>query len=134
NRLHVTYQGHTQTVAAAIPALSSSASHSLDELLSQLAGHFLQAHFAERYPQYPAFIRLRQPVTSQSLPVTAMEAVRALARGTRTDLALAVLDGLKLVDDDGVARPYDSPYARRLLEILQQKADDNQVVNRGELI
>lgn len=134
SRLHVTHQGHAQPVVSAIPALASSASHDLEELLSQLAGHFLQAHFAERYPKYPAFTRLRQPVTAQSLAVTAMEAVRALARGARTDLALAVLSGLQLVDDDGLTRPYNSPYAQYILELLHQKTNDKQVVNRGELI
>src|SRR5690606_29050757 len=63
-----------------------------------------------------------------------MEAVRALAGRLQTDLAMAVLDGLQLSDDDGVIRPEQSPYARHYLQLLQKKADENQVVNRGELI
>ncbi|MCA9875297.1 MAG: hypothetical protein KC441_16615, partial [Anaerolineales bacterium] len=134
SRLQVTYQGVTKPVGAILPATRSSASQSLDEFMQLIAAHLLAPDFAERYPDYPAFTRLNQPVTEQARANTAMEAVRFLAGRGRTNLAQAVLEGLKLVDEAGTIRLQASPYAQHCLTLLQNKADENQVVNRGELI
>jgi hypothetical protein len=48
-------------------------------------------------------------------------------------LAAAILEGLGLVDGEGAMRPLQSLFARRYLEILRAKPE-NQVTNRGELI
>ncbi|MCP4541229.1 MAG: hypothetical protein GY832_29200 [Chloroflexi bacterium] len=62
-----------------------------------------------------------------------MEAIRYLAGRGRTHLGMGVLEGLGLVDAESTVRPYESPYARCYLDLLQKKPK-GQVVNRGELI
>jgi len=132
-RLQVTYQGVTEPIAAVLARSRSSASGNLEEMLRLIAAQLLAPEFAERYPDYPAFSRLSQPVSEAGRPTNAMEAIRCLAGRGRTNLAVAVLDGLELLDGEGAIRPYGSRYARRFLELLQAKAE-NQVLNRGELI
>lgn len=131
--LYVTYQGVTKPVAAVLSEVRSTASQSMEELMRLVAAHLLSPEFEERYPAYPAFARLDQPVSEEARPTDAMEAIRFLAGRGRTKLAMAILEGLELVDADGNVRPYDSLYARRYLDLLQDKAE-GQVVNRGELI
>ncbi len=132
-RLRVTYQGVTEPVSAVLTRTRSSASQTIEDLLRLIAAHLLAPEFEECYPDYPAFQRLSQPVSEAARPTSAMEAVRFLAGRGRTNLALAVLEGLELVDAEGVVRPYASRYARRYLDLLQSKPE-GQVVNRGELI
>ena len=50
-----------------------------------------------------------------------MDAVRFIARGTRTQLGFGVVDGLGLVDGSEVLRPLNSPYARYLVELLENR-------------
>ena len=132
-RLHVTYQGVTESIGAVLPRARSTASQTIEDLLRLVAAHLLAPEFKDRYPDYPAFGRLTQPVSETARSTSALEAVRFLAGRGRTNLALAVLQGLELLDDEGVLRPYGSRYARQYLDLLQSKAS-GQVVNRGELI
>ncbi|MBC8449570.1 MAG: ATP-binding protein [Chloroflexi bacterium] len=131
--LQVTYQGVTEPISAVLARLRSTASQTIEELLRLIAADLLAPEFEDRYPDYPAFQRLSQPISEAARPINAMEAVRFLAGRGRTQLALGVLEGLGLVDDEGTLRPYPSPYARRYLDLLQQKPA-GQVVNRGEVI
>jgi hypothetical protein len=131
--LHVTYQGVSEPVGAVLPRARSTASQSIKDLLRLVAAHLLTPEFEERYPDYPAFGRLTQPVSESARSTSAMEAIRFLAGRGRTNLALAVLQGLELLDEQGALRPYGSRYARHYLDLLQNKPA-GQVVNRGELI
>ena len=131
--LQVTYQGVTEPVGTVLAHAHSTASQTIEDLLRLVAAHLLTPEFEERYPDYPAFGRLTQPVSEAARPTSAMEAIRFLAGRGRTNLALAVLEGLELVDEEGTVRPYQSRYARRYLDLLQRKPE-GQVVNRGELI
>lgn len=131
--LQVGYEGVEQPVPALLAQTRSSASRNLAELLQLLAAHLLAPQFDEAYPNYPAFTRLNQPVSENARAATAMEAVRALAGRGRTNLALAVLDGLGLLDNEEQIRPYPSPYAQAYLKLLNDKPE-GQVVNRGELL
>ncbi|MBM4431821.1 MAG: hypothetical protein FJ026_15965 [Chloroflexi bacterium] len=133
SHLQVTYQGVTEPVSAVLTHTRSTASQSLEDLLRLVASHLLSPHFEERYPDYPAFHRLTQPVSEAARPNSAMEAIRCLAGRGRTNLAMSVLEGLELVDAEGAVRPYQSRYARQYLDLLQKKPI-GQVVNRGELI
>jgi len=133
NHLQVTYQGVTEPVGAVLPRTRSTASQTIEELLRLIAAYHLAPEFEERYSGYPAFSRLSQPVSETARPTNAMEAIRALTGRGRTNLALAVLEGLELIDEEGTVRPYQSRYARRYLDLLQAKPE-GQVVNRGELI
>ena len=140
-RLHVIYQGVRQPISALLGQLRSSASQTLEDLLRLAASHLLSPEFQERYPHYPSFRRLSQPVSEAARENSAMEALRALAGRPRTALATTVLEGLELLDTstsvgaasgDGI-RPANSPYARKFLELLASKPE-GQVINRGELI
>ena len=131
--LQVQYEGVAQPVRAVLAQTRSSASRSLPDLLQLLAAHLLAPQFAETYPHYPAFSRLSQPISENGRAASAMEAVRALAGRGRTNLALAVLDGLGLLDNEDQVRPYASPYAQAYLQLLHAKPE-GQVVNRGELL
>jgi len=131
--LQVTYQGVTEPVGTVLPRTRSTASQTIEELLRLIAAYHLVPEFEERYSDYPAFNRLSQPVSEAARPTNAMEAIRFLAGRGRTNLALAVLEGLELIDEEGTVRPYQSRYARRYLDLLQAK-HEGQVVNRGELI
>ncbi len=133
NHLQVTYQGVTEPVGAVLSRTRSTASQTIEELLRLIAAHLLVPDFQERYPDYPAFQRLTQPVSEQARATSAMEAIRYLAGRGRTNLGLGVLEGLGLVDAESTVRPYESPYARCYLDLLQKKPE-GQVVNRGELI
>ncbi len=131
--LQVTYQGVTEPIGTVLARTRSTASQTIEDLLRLIAAHLLTPDFEERYPAYPAFRRLTQPVSEAARPTSAMEAIRFLAGRGRTNLALGVLEGLKLVDAEGTIRPYQSRYARCYLDLLQKKPE-GQVVNRGELI
>ena len=131
--LEVTYQGVTEPVGAVLARVRSTASQNIEELLRLIASHLLAPEFEDRYADYPSFGHLARPVSEAARAASAMEAVRFLAGRGRTNLAMGVLEGLELVDSAGVLRPYQSRYARRYLDLLQAKPE-NQVVNRGELI
>ncbi|HUV89856.1 MAG TPA: DUF6079 family protein [Anaerolineae bacterium] len=133
DHLQVTYQGVTDPVEAVLARTRSTASQTIEELVRLVAAHLLAPEFEERYPDYPTFRRLAQPVSEAARPVSAMEAVRFLAGRGRTNLGVGVLEGLELLDDEGTVRPYQSRYARGYLDLLQKKPE-GQVVNRGELI
>jgi len=131
--LRVTCQGVSEPIGAVLARTRSTASQTIEDLLKLVAAYLLAPDFEERYPGYPAFGRLTQPVSESARSTAAMEAVRFLAGRGRTNLALGVLEGLELVDGEGNVRPYQSPYARHYLDLLQTKPP-GQVVNRGELI
>ncbi|HDQ73860.1 MAG TPA: ATP-binding protein [Chloroflexi bacterium] len=133
DHLQVTYQGVTNPVGTVLSGAQSSASETMEDLIRLIAAHLLAPEFEERYPDYPAFERLTRPVTESARPTAAMDAIRFLAGRGRTNLAIGVLDGLELLDDEENLRPYQSRYARRYLDLLQEKPE-GQVVNRGELI
>lgn len=131
--LQVTYQGVPDPVEAVLARTQSSASQTMEDLIRLIAAYLLAPEFEERYPIYPAFEGMTRPVTESARAAAAMDAVRFLAGRGRTNLAMGVLDGLDLLDDEDQLRPYQSRYARRYLDLLQEKPE-GQVVNRGELI
>jgi hypothetical protein len=129
----VIHQGVAKTVTEVLAKTRSSASRDIEELLRVLAAHVLAPEFAARYPDYPSFTRLAQPVTENARGQSAMDAVRYLAGRGRTNLAVAVLDGLKLIDAEDRIKPLNSPYARHFLDLLLDRGE-TQVVNQGEII
>ncbi len=131
--LRVTYQGVTEPIGKIMTDMRSTASQNIEDLLRAISAHLLSPDFSERYPEYPTFSRLSQPVSDKARENSAMDAVRILAGRGRTNLGLGILEGLELLDAQGEIRPYASRYANKYLEILKAKAE-NQVVNRGEVI
>lgn len=133
NHLQVIHEDVPRPVRLVLAEMHSSASRTVEELLTLIAAYYLAAEWEKKYPQYPAFTRLTQPITEKTRPTAAMEAVRFLAGRGRTKLALDVLEGLQLVDLDGNMRPDDSPYAGHFLQKLAEKPE-TQVVNQGEVL
>jgi len=132
-KLSVVYQGVKEPVQTVLSRMRSTASQTIEDLIRLIAAHLLAPEFEEKFPDYPKFTRLSQPVTETSRPATAMEAVRLLAGRSRSALAVGVLEGLGLTDAQGNIRPYASQYANYFLRVLNDKAE-GQVVNRGEVI
>jgi len=132
--LRVIYEGVTEPVRAVLAETHDTASQSLEDLLRIVSAQKFAPQFAEKYPDYPSFPRLSQPISENTRATSAKEAINTLARGGRRQrLARAVLEGLQLVDAEGNARPYDSPYARHYVDLLYRKPE-SQVVNHGEVI
>lgn len=133
NHLRVSHGGVTKRVPEVLSQTRSSASRDPEELIRIIAAHLLASHFADLYPDYPAFSQVGQPISEKARETSALDAVRFLAGRGRTNLALGVLHGLKLLDDEQRIKPFNSPYARHYLDLLLAKGD-TQVVNQGEII
>ena len=132
-RMRISYRGVTRTVPEVLAMTASSASQDPGDLIQLMASHLLSPHFEDVYPDYPTFDQLPRDISEEARAVSAMDAVHFIARGQRTNLAVGVLDGLKLLDDQERIKPLASPYARYFLEKLGEKGP-NQVVNRGEVL
>ena len=131
--LEVTYQAVSEPVKQTLASLGLAPSRDLAEILDGVAAGKLAPVFADRYPEYPAFSRLNTPVSDQARAATAREAVNAISGRAWSAQATAVLEGLRLVDQERRLRPADSPYGGHFLGLLAAK-DPNQVVNIGEVL
>ncbi|MBN2003264.1 MAG: ATP-binding protein [Anaerolineae bacterium] len=101
------------------------------DIVQGVAAGCLTPYFEEQYPQYPAFMALRQPITRLNRPKMVQDALRTIAR-QRTQSGVAILDGLELLDGEAI-RPQHSRYAHYVLALLEQKRP-GEVLNRHELI
>ncbi len=131
--LQVIHQGVEYPVKEVIAKTRSTASRGLEDLVRIVSAHFLDPTFEDNYPHYPKFERVREPISEEARPVSAMEAVRYIVRPGRTTLATGILEGLQLVDVEGTIRPKNSSYAKYYLGLLTAKPE-GQVVNQGEVI
>ncbi len=133
----VTYQGKTKTLQdwSKGVSLRDRARLGPDErinfrdVVNIVSGLALGQHFADISPEYPTFSVL---VTEANRKQLVGNALRALAGGTRTKDAAAILDALELLDGDRVD-PANSRYAREVLNRLKAKGH-GQVLNRSELL
>ncbi|MFN3165314.1 MAG: DUF6079 family protein, partial [Pseudohongiellaceae bacterium] len=89
----------------------------------------LGTHFGDLAPEYPIFSVL---VTEANRNQLIANTIKALAGGTRTKDAIAILDALEMLDGDRI-EPTRSKYAQEVLSRLQAKGH-GQVLNRSELI
>lgn len=133
SHLRILHLGRTHQIRDVLAKMRSSESKSLEELVRLVAAQLLAPHFAATYPEYPAFTRLAAPITEASRANSAQDAIAILAGRRTTQLGAGVLEGLKLLDSAGRIRPLESPYARALLEAVQNKPT-MQVVNREEVL
>jgi len=99
------------------------------DLLELTGSVCLAASFEDRYPEYPTFT---VKLTTSNLTQPTEDAIRWLAGGVKNNLAIAVLDGLELLDGERL-RPQHSRYAKAVLEKVDSKPP-GQVVNRKELL
>lgn len=133
----VTYQGKTKTLQdwSKGVSLRDRARLGPDErinfrdVVNIVSGLALGQRFADISPEYPTFSVL---VTEANRKQLVGNALRALAGGTRTKDAAAILDALELLDGDRVD-PANSRYAREVLNRLKAKGH-GQVLNRSELL
>jgi len=131
-KLHIVYQGVDEPIQTVLTRMRSTASQNLEELIRLVGSHFFAPEFEDRYPDYPKFQRLSQPVTEAARANSAMEAIRRLC-GRGSNLGSGVLEGLGILDSQNIIRPYASPYTSHFLKTLNDKPE-GQVINRGEVI
>jgi len=133
----VTYQGKTKTLQDWAKGVSLRERARLGpeerinfrDVVNIVSGLALGQRFADIAPEYPTFSVL---VTEANRKQLVGNALRALAGGTRTKDAAAMLDALELLDGDRVD-PANSRYAQEVLNRLKAKGH-GQVLNRNELL
>ena len=133
----VTYQGKAKTLQdwAKGVSLRDRARLGADErinfrdIVNIVSGLVLGQRFADIAPDYPKFPVLVTEANRKSLIGSTL---RALAGGTRTKDATAVLDALEVLDGERID-PAHSRYAQEVLKRLAAKGH-GQVLNRNELI
>lgn len=133
----VTYQGKAKTLQdwAKGVSLRDKARLGQDErinfrdVVNVISGLVLNPQFAELSPEYPTFSVL---VTEASRKQLVGNTLKALAGGTRTKDANAILDALEMLDGDRI-EPGRSRYAQEVLARLKAKGH-GQVLNRSELL
>ncbi len=131
-KLHIIYQGVDEPIQSVLTRMHSTASQNVEDLIRLVSSHLFSPEFEDRYPDYPKFTRLSQPVTEAARANSAMEAIRRLC-GRTSNLGSGILEGLGILDEQGNIRPYDSPYTGHFLKLLNDKPE-GQVINRGEVI
>ncbi|OYV51921.1 MAG: ATPase [Acidocella sp. 20-58-15] len=133
----VTYQGKARTLQEWTKGISLRDKARLGpeerinfrDVVNIISGLALNNQFADLSPEYPTFSVL---VTEFNRRQLVGNALKALAGGTRTKDAVAVLDALEMLDGDRID-PTRSRYAKEVLTRLKAKGH-GQVLNRGELL
>ncbi|MCD6733430.1 MAG: DUF6079 family protein [Burkholderiaceae bacterium] len=133
----VTYQGKTKTLQEWTKGVSirdklrlgADERANFRDIVNVISGLALKQHFADIAPDYPVFSML---VTETNRKQLVGSALKALAGGTRTKDANAILDALEMLDGDRID-PGRSRYAQEVLSRLKAKGH-GQVLNRGELL
>lgn len=133
----VTYQGKTKTLQEWTKGVSmrdklrlgADERANFRDIVNVTSGLVLNTHFADLAPEYPAFSVL---VTEANRKQLVGNTLRALAGGTRTKDATAILDALEMLDGDRI-EPAQSKYAKEVLSRLQAKGH-GQVLNHTELL
>ena len=133
----VTYEGKTKTLQEWAKGVSMRDKLRLGpderanfrDIVNVTSGLALGTHFADLAPEYPTFSVL---VTEANRKQLITNTLKALAGGTRTKDAIAILDALEMLDGDRI-EPTRSKYAQEVLSRLKAKGH-GQVLNRSELI
>ena len=133
----VTYQGKSKTLQDWTKGVSlrDKARLGQDErinfrdVVNVISGLALNPQFAEQAPEYPTFSVL---VTEANRKQLVNNTLKALAGGTRTKDAAAVLDALEMLDGDRIDLGR-SKYAQEVLNRLKAKGQ-GQVLNRSEIL
>ena len=88
------------------------------DIVNVISGLAFGTHFADLAPEYPTFSVL---VTESNRKQLVTNALKALAGGTRTKDAIAMLDALEMLDGDRV-EPTRSKYSQEVLNRFKAKA------------
>lgn len=133
----VTYQGKSKSLQDWVKGISirdklrlgADERANFRDIVNVVSGLALNQQFADVSPEYPTFPVL---VTESNRKQLVGNALRALAGGTRTKDANAVLDALEMLDGDRI-EPGRSRYSQEVLSRLKSKGH-GQVLNRSELL
>jgi len=133
----VTYQGQTKQLQNWVKGVSlRDRAHlgpddriNFRDVVNVSSGLVLDPRFKDQAPAYPTFSKLLTEANRKQLVGNAL---KALAGGTRTHDATAVLDALELLNGDRI-EPAGSRYAKDVLARLAAKGP-GQVLNRNELL
>jgi hypothetical protein len=133
----VTYQGKTKTLQEWTKGVSirdklrlgADERANFRDVVNVISGLALKQHFSDIAPEYPVFSML---VTETNRKQLVGSALKALAGGTRTKDANAILDALEMLDGERID-PGRSRYAKEVLARLKAKGH-GQVLNRAELV
>lgn len=99
------------------------------DVVNVVSGLAMNSQFAETAPEYPTFPVL---VTETNRRLLITSTLKALAGGTRTKDAVAILEALGMLDGATI-QPSASIYAQDVLARLKAKGQ-GQVLNRSELL
>lgn len=133
----VTYQGKSKTLQDWTKGVSvrdklrlgADERANFRDIVNVIAGLALGQHFADVAPDYPVFSLL---ITEANRKQLISNTLKALAGGTRTKDANAMLDALEMLDGDRI-EPGRSRYTQEVLARLKGKGH-GQVLNRAELL
>lgn len=128
--VEVTHEGKKKSLAQAL-AGANAAGMTPSEQVFTAASRQLTGHFATVCGDYPTFSRLITFGKEGNAAAAVQDALRGLSSNP-TQTGAAVLDGLGLMSGEKID-PYGSPYAKHVLDLLNQKGH-GQVLNRGELV
>jgi len=102
-------------------------------MFSQVAAKVLNPYFSDKYPHYPAFKDLIQPLSKDNFKGRIESALTKITKPQQSNRdGDAILAGLGLWNGTNINRDH-SRYADALLERLKQKGD-GKVLNRDEIL
>jgi hypothetical protein len=128
--VEVTHEGKKKSLAQALAGASAGGMTPSEQVFTA-ASRQLSGHFATICGEYPTFSRLLTFGKEGNAVAAIQDALRGLS-SPPTQTGAAVLDGLGLMSGEKID-PYGSPYAKHILDLLNQKGH-GQVLNRGELV
>ena len=126
----VTHEGKKKSLGQSL-AGANAVGMTPSEQVFTAASRQLSGHFATVCGDYPTFSRLITFGKDGNAIAAIQDALRGLS-SPPTQTGAAVLDGLGLMSGEKID-PYSSPYARHILDLLNQKGH-GQVLNHAELV
>jgi hypothetical protein len=131
----ITYKNETNTVADAVSRYRLSLKElSFRDQVFRLSGVILSEYFKQKFPLYPHFSSIE--FSSETAHQACEAALRVIASGPATKMALIVLDGLGLAHLENNSLLWtiqESPYASYFQEKINE-LEGQKVLNRNALI
>jgi len=109
------------------------AGSSKEQLFSEAASVLLNDYFNERFPHYPAFKSLLQPLSKDNFDIRVKSAIAKIVSPSKPNRdGEAMLSGLGLWSPEGI-EARNSKYALSLLNMLKERGP-GKVLNRDEIL
>ncbi|WP_053959405.1 DUF6079 family protein [Sulfobacillus thermosulfidooxidans] len=129
----VVYERQPRRLAGVVKNLNLPSDTLIHEMVPKIAGYFLEKAFERQCAGYPSFTPFKMPVTQSSLESYAKEAIDRIAGKSTSAATGMLLESLGLLEDNKI-HPRRSPYAKWVLELMEQQPAPAHLVNRGLLI